>query len=135
MSVLGRLGVGIDLVQISRITESLETFGDRFLQRVFTDAEIAYASAVPSQMAPRLAARFAAKEATIKVLGLVDQPMNWRDIEVRRGPSGACEMALRGGAGEAAQIRGLSELAVSLSHEGDYATAIVIARLKDPPQA
>jgi holo-[acyl-carrier protein] synthase len=129
------LRVGIDLVQISRIAESLERFGERFLRRVFTDAEVAYSTASASETASRLAARFAAKEAAIKALGLVDQPMNWRDIEVSRAPSGACEMTLRGSASTAARIKGVSELAVSLSHEGDYATAVVIARLKDLPRA
>lgn len=122
------LRVGIDLVQVSRITESLEKFGERFLQRVFTDGEIAYARAAPERAAERLAARFAAKEAAIKALGLVDQPMNWRDIEVCREPSGACGITLRGAAGQAAELAGMGDLAVSMSHEGDYATAIVVAR-------
>ena len=135
MTARPRIRVGIDLVQISRITESLEEFGERFLRRVFTDAEIAYAMAAPSQTAMRLAARFAAKEATIKALGLVAHPMNWRDIEVRRAPSGACELALRGSAGEVADVNGVGELAVSLSHEGDYAAAIVIATMKETPPA
>ena len=90
MTTAPTLRVGIDLVQVSRIAESLEKFGDRFLRRVYTDDEIAYATSVPSQASERLAARFAAKEATIKALGLVDHPMNWRDIEVRRAPSGEC---------------------------------------------
>jgi holo-[acyl-carrier protein] synthase len=128
------LRVGIDLVQVSRITESLERFGERFLRRVFTDAEVAYATAEPSQAALRLAARFAAKEAAMKALGLVDHTMNWRDIEVRREPSGACEITLHGGAGEMAEKHGVGELAVSLSHEGDYATAIVVARLAQSAQ-
>jgi holo-[acyl-carrier protein] synthase len=125
------LRVGIDLVEISRISESLQKFGERFLRRVFTDGEIAFATAVPSQAAERLAARFAAKEAAIKALGLADQPMNWRDIEVRRAPSGACDMALSGAACRAAELAGVRELAVSLSHEGDYAAAIVVARLNE----
>ncbi len=134
MTTRGTLRVGIDLVQISRIAESLEKFGERFLRRVFTDAETAYATAVPSKTSERLAARFAAKEATLKAIGLVDHPMNWRDIEVRRAPSGACEISLQGGAIDAAKLSGISELAVSLSHEGDYATAVVIARMKENPE-
>jgi holo-[acyl-carrier protein] synthase len=126
--------VGIDLVRISRIEESLASFGERFLRRVFTDHEVAYALEAPSRTAERLAARFAAKEATFKIIGLVDHPMNWRDIEVRREASGACEMSLHGGANEAAQIRGITELAVSMSHEGDYATAVVLARITDTPK-
>ena len=123
------LRTGTDLVQVSRIAESLETFGDRFLRRVYTDAEIAYATSVPSQAPQRLAARFAAKEATFKALGLVDHPMNWRDIEVLRSPSGHCAVALHNGAGVAASVAGVHEIAVSMSHEGDYATAVVMARV------
>lgn len=123
--------VGVDLVRISRIVESLELFGDRFLRRVFTEGEIAYASAAPAQAAERLATRFAAKEATIKALGLVDRGIAWRDIEVRRGPTGACAMALSGSAGEAAAALGAGELAVSLSHEGDYAAAVVVTHVRE----
>jgi holo-[acyl-carrier protein] synthase len=128
-----QLRVGIDLVQISRIAESLEKFGDRFLRRVFTEDEIVYATAAPSQAPARLAARFAAKEAAVKALGLADRGVNFREIEVRRSESGECALSLRGGADRAARLAGLGELAVSLSHEGDYATAVVIARLHVSP--
>ena len=130
MNPQATLRVGIDLVQVSRIAESLERFGERFMRRIFTDAEIAYATAAPALTAERLAARFAAKEAVIKVLGMVDRGVAWRDIEVRRTATGACEMALRGEAGEAAASLGVGELAVSLSHEGDYATAIVVTHVR-----
>ncbi|MEP7324997.1 MAG: holo-ACP synthase [Gemmatimonadota bacterium] len=121
------LTVGIDLVQVSRIAESLDRFGDRFLKRIFTEGEIAYARAEPEQTAERLAARFAAKEATIKAMGLAEQPFNWRDIEVRRTSSGACEIDLHGSVGAFASSSGAGPLIVSLSHEGDYATAVVIS--------
>ena len=104
------------------------------MRRVFTEGEIAYATAAPSRTAERLAARFAAKEAAIKALGLVDRGIDWRDIEVSRMPSGHCELTLRRGAGEAAMLMGAEELAVSLSHEGDYATAVVVAQVR-PKQA
>jgi holo-[acyl-carrier protein] synthase len=118
--------VGIDLVRVSRITESLANFGERFLRRVFTDGEIAYATATPDLAAERLAARFAAKEAAFKALGLADHG-NWRDIEVTRAPSGACALSLHGATRDAANEAGVVDLAVSLSHEGDYATAVVLA--------
>ncbi|MFN8573354.1 MAG: holo-ACP synthase [Gemmatimonadaceae bacterium] len=122
-------GVGIDLVQVSRIAESVHRFGDRFLRRVFTEAEIAYATSSPTQCAPRLAARFAAKEATIKALRVEpNTPIAWRDIEVQRTPSGSCELALHGTAARWAKHRGSPSLSVSLSHDGDYATAIVVSR-------
>ncbi|MEP7344661.1 MAG: holo-ACP synthase [Gemmatimonadaceae bacterium] len=125
------LSVGIDLVQVSRIAESLERFGERFLRRVFTEDEITYARTSPTQMVQRLAARFAAKEATIKALRLAEFPINWREIEVRRTASGACEMALHGTLGLIAAQSGHGELAVSLSHEGDYATAVVVSCIRE----
>lgn len=121
------LQVGIDLVQVSRIAESLEKFGERFLRRIFTEGEIAYACAEPAQTARRLAARFAAKEATIKALRLAEHAVNLRDIEVRRLTSGACEIDLHGGVERLATSAGAGALVVSLSHEGDYATAVVIS--------
>ena len=122
------LRVGIDLVEVRRIAESLEKFGERFLRRVFTAGEVADAREAPALMAGRLAARFAAKEAAIKALGLAEQALSWHDIEVRRAPSGDCGLALRGAA---AAALGHGELAVSLSHEGEYATAVVVARVRD----
>lgn len=119
--------IGIDLVQVSRIAESLERFGERFLRRIFTEGEIAYAAAEPAQMAERLAARFAAKEATIKALRLAEHPVNWRDIEIRRTPSGSCEIDLHGTVERLVSSSGPGSLVVSLSHEGDYATAVVIS--------
>ena len=113
-----RLSVGIDLVQVSRIADSVATFGERFLCRIFTAGELAYARDVPE----RLAARFAAKEAAKKALGL--DGISWRDVEVWRAANGACELVLHGAARVAAGTR---ELALSMSHDGDHATAIVIA--------
>jgi holo-[acyl-carrier protein] synthase len=122
-----RLAVGIDLVQVSRIAESVASFGDRFLRRVFTDDELAYATRAPAEAASRLAARFAAKEAVKKALRL-DGGVGWRDIEVRRAPDGACDIALHGAA--AAAGAPADQLALSLSHEGDYATAVVVTYLR-----
>jgi holo-[acyl-carrier protein] synthase len=111
------LRVGTDLVRVSRIAESLATFGERFLRRIFTEQEIAYATRSPSQTAERLAARFAAKEATMKALG---RQAAWRQIEVVRAEDGRCSLALHG------DLTHDGELAVSLSHEGDLATAVVV---------
>jgi holo-[acyl-carrier protein] synthase len=122
------LRVGIDLVQLSRVAESLATFGDRFLARVFTADEIAYATSAPDQTVPRLAARLAAKEAAKKALAT--EGLGWRDIEIRRAPSGAPILQLHGPAAAAAPA---AELAVSLSHEGDYATAVVVMHLRPAP--
>lgn len=114
--------VGIDLVRISAIDESFANFGTRFLDRIFTRDEVAYAMSAPLLAASRLAARFAAKEATRKALRL--DGVAWRDIEVVRQPDGACEIQLHG----AARAPGSSDhLALSMSHDGDHATAVVIA--------
>lgn len=123
----GVVRLGMDLVHIARIDESLRDFGQRFLARQFTDDEIAYACAVPAQQAERLAARFAAKEACIKALGLHDAGVNWRDMEVVRAADGSCTLALRGAAQAAAQAQGITRVLVSLSHDGDYAAAVVAA--------
>ncbi len=117
-----RPGVGIDLVRISSIRESIESFGEKFMRRLFTPDEIAYACSAPGCTAERLAARFAAKEAARKALRL--DGVGWRDIEVRRLPDGACELLLHGAARTAAQGR---TFALSMSHDGDHATAIVIS--------
>ena len=103
----------------------MASFGDRFLSRVFTADELAYATSAPELAASRLAARFAAKEAVKKALRL-DGGVGWRDIEVRRDPSGACDVVLHGAAAGA----GAGELALSLSHEGDYATAVVVTHVR-----
>jgi holo-[acyl-carrier protein] synthase len=123
------MGIGIDLVMVSRVEASLARFGERFLRRVFTDGEIAYATASPAAAAERLAARFAAKEAAIKALDLVDVDLGvgWRQIEVAREDSGRCRLILHGAARAAAAGAGVAELSVSLTHEGDYSAAVVLA--------
>jgi holo-[acyl-carrier protein] synthase len=122
-----RLRMGVDVVDIRRMRESLHRFGERFVQRLFSADEIAYASSGESQDAQRLAARFAAKEAAIKALDLGEIGINWRDIEVRKLPGGACRLALHGRAAVRARQLGVCEIALSLSHDGDYASAVVTA--------
>src|SRR5579871_4295285 len=114
--------VGVDLVQVSQVAQTMQRFGRRFLDRVYTDAEVAYCMAGAGREAERLAARFAAKEATMKVLRVGDAPMSWKAIEVLRETCGACTLALHDDARLLAAHRGLREFSVSLSHEGDYAT-------------
>jgi holo-[acyl-carrier protein] synthase len=120
------LSVGTDLVRISLVAESVTHFGERFLRRIFTPAERAYAEAGEGLMASRLAARMAAKEALIKALDLAERGVGWSDIEVVRSPSGAPSLRLHGAARLFADEFGVNSLSVSLSHEGDYATATVI---------
>jgi holo-[acyl-carrier protein] synthase len=121
------LRAGIDVVRVSEIAASLEQFGDAFARRLFTDAEIEYAQAggEPALVAARLAVRFAAREAAIKAFGLSEAGVNWRDLEVVRKPDGSCTLVPQGHAG--AVIGPLLQCVLSMSHEGDYATAIVLA--------
>jgi holo-[acyl-carrier protein] synthase len=129
--------VGIDLVLVSRVEASLARFGERFLRRVFTEGEIAYATSAPARTAERLAARFAAKEAAIKALDLAERDLGigWRQIEVHREQSGKCRLILHGAARAAADDAGVGELSVSLTHEGDYSAAVVLALPKETPFA
>lgn len=120
------LRVGTDLVQISRIAESIERFGDRFIRRLFTEGEIAYATSSASLQAERFAARFSAKEAVIKALSLSEVGLDWKQIEVVRAANGECALQLHGTALAAAVEAGIRETSLSLSHEGDYATAVVV---------
>jgi len=121
------LRLGIDITQISAIAASIANFGDRFMQRLFSRDEVAYATQVPALTAQRLAARFAAKEAAIKAFGLSEAGIGWRDIEVTRAADGACALALHRRAATIAAQSGCTQISVSLSHEGDYATAVVAA--------
>lgn len=121
------LRVGLDLVDVRRIRESVERFGDRFMRRLFSEQEIAYATAQSARTAEHLAARFAAKEAAIKAFALAEAGTDWRDIEVQRAADGACSLALHGRAAAAAERLGVTHVALSLSHDGDYAGAVVTA--------
>lgn len=120
--------VGIDLVRVSRIEESLQRFGDRFLRRLFSEHEVEYALDAPALSAQRLAARFAAKEAALKALRIAHCGVALRDIEVRRDGSGDCSLVLHGSAHQAARQAGLAVASVSLTHEGDYAAAVVLVQ-------
>lgn len=117
--------IGTDLVSVSLVAESLDKFGSRYSQRVFTAGEIEYCERSPSERARRFAARFAAKEATLKVLRPRGHWLDWRDIEVIRTPGGWCGMQLHGPARLMARRQGILDLSVSLSHEQDYALAVV----------
>jgi holo-[acyl-carrier protein] synthase len=125
----GRLGVrvGVDIVKSADVAASIDRFGDRYLRRLFTEHELSTCNGDLGTVADRLAARFAAKEATLKVLGLDGSQPEWRSIEVFRTPSGSCEIRLHDGAASLAARTCLGPLAVSLSHEQGVATAVVVA--------
>lgn len=121
------LRIGIDLVEIDDIRESVHRFGERYLTRVYTPAERAYAETSDAEFASRLAARFAAKEAVIKLLAPNDQPIPWRCIEVQRSVSGECSVALTGAARSLADEKGIHHISLSLTHHARSAAAVAVA--------
>jgi holo-[acyl-carrier protein] synthase len=118
--------VGTDLVETRVIEEAVEQFGDRYLKRVFTNAEAEYCRSSAAQFVQRLAARFAAKEATLKVLRPDGAWPSWQNIEVVRHASGWCDIKLHGSAAALALQNRCSIVSCSLSHEGQYAIAVVL---------
>ncbi len=116
----GTTELGIDIIKVERIAGTLARFGARFSARVLTPAERRYVRDRPETFA----GRWAAKEAVSKVLGLGVRGIGWRDIEIERLPTGQPAVRLHGrAAGRAAQL-GMERIAVSISHEADYAVAI-----------
>jgi holo-[acyl-carrier protein] synthase len=126
MNGAGRIQVGLDLVRIGHIEASVQRFGGRFLGRVFTEGELRYCMAEPGPSASRLAARFAAKEAARKILCVDDEPVGWRSIEVVRASSGWCDLVLHGAARTLARRAGYVGFSLSMTHESDYASAVVV---------
>jgi holo-[acyl-carrier protein] synthase len=124
--------VGLDFVEIAEVAQSIAHFGDRYVNRIYTDHEIACCrrdgpdGPGTTYAMESLAARFAAKEAVLKVLRPVDGQPAWRTIELHRMTGGWCEIRLSGRAGELAAEAGLGELAVSLTHEANLAAAVVV---------
>lgn len=117
------LAVGVDLVEVARVEQMARRFGERFLARVYTEAERAHCRGE----AQRLAARWAAKEAIAKALGTGVAGFRWTDLEVIVDAAGQPEVRLHGAAEARAQALGLREWAVSLSHTEDLAVAFVVA--------
>jgi holo-[acyl-carrier protein] synthase len=116
----GTTELGIDIIKIARIAAALQRFGDRFPRRVLTDAEHRYVRNRPANFA----GRWAAKEAVSKVLGLGVRGVGWRDIEIVRLPTGQPAVRLHGRARARAEQLGMGRVAVSISHEDEYAVAI-----------
>ncbi|PYK05357.1 MAG: holo-[acyl-carrier-protein] synthase [Verrucomicrobia bacterium] len=120
------LGIGVDLVECVRIERSLERFGEKFLHRVFTDGEIEYSMSMKFP-ARHLAARFAAKEAVSKAFGSgIGKAMGWRNIDVRKKPSGEPFLVFSGPAQELAAKRGVRSALITLSHTEHHAMASVV---------
>jgi holo-[acyl-carrier protein] synthase len=116
----GTTELGIDIVRVARIRAALERFGARFSGRVLTPAERRYVRDRPETFA----GRWAAKEAVSKVLGLGVRGIGWRDIEIERLPTGQPAVRLHGRAAARAKQLGMEHIALSITHESDYAVAI-----------
>ncbi len=114
--------VGVDLIEVERVAQSINRYGERFLQRVFTQQELAYCR----NRVASLAARWAAKEAVAKALGTGIGAVSWQEIEVISKPNQPPALRLHGAAAELAAQLGLSHFALSLSHTKDYAVAFVV---------
>ena len=120
---------GVDLIEIARVERALTRHGERFLERVFTPAEVRYARRRPAE----LAARFAAKEAVAKALGvgmrmIARDGIGWQEAEIVGDHRGKPLVRLRGRAADRADELGLTEWSVSLSHTQEHAIAFVVAR-------
>jgi holo-[acyl-carrier protein] synthase len=116
----GTTELGIDIIRVDRIRRTLERYGSRFSSRVLTPAEQRYVRDRPETFA----GRWAAKEAVSKVLGLGVRGIGWRDIEIERLPTGQPSVHLHGRAAARAEQLGMGRVALSISHESDYAVAI-----------
>lgn len=123
--------IGVDLVSVATVEESIARHADRYLSRVYTDGELAEcrdANGLP--VAERLAARFAAKEATLKILRRNDEPIPWRDISIASDRFGVPSLELFGRARAAASRCGVRAIDVSLSHEQGLVAAVVVADME-----
>jgi holo-[acyl-carrier protein] synthase len=117
------LGIGIDLVQIPRLRAIVARWQDRFLRRVFTEAELAYCQSRRDPI-PHLAARFAAKEAALKALGTgLSMGISWRELEVRRERGQPPTLVLSGRSRVIGTARGGNRVLLTLTHDGEYAMA------------
>ncbi len=120
------VGTGIDITEIGRIRNSLERFGERFLQHIYTPGEIAYCQARKLRAAESYAARFAAKEAAAKALGTgIGRGVMWKEIEVLRQQGHAPTLRLSGRAAEWAVQLGVKHISLSLTHTSQIAMAMV----------
>ncbi len=118
--------VGIDICSIKRIEDAYERYGERFLRRILTSDEIKYVEQSPRLKFQRLAGRFAAKEATAKALGTGWVGVDWKEVEVLHKVSGEPYIRLHSRALARARSLDLSSFELSISHEREFATAIVM---------
>lgn len=120
-------GIGIDVVEVSRIERMLEDYGERFIEKVFTPGERDYCEKA-SRPALHYAARFCAKEAVAKALGTgIGARLEWLDMEVRRDEAGAPRLELSGAGRRFVEANGILEVKISLTHAKEYAAANAVA--------
>ena len=120
------VGSGVDLCEVHRIKNAIARYGRRFIERIYTDREIAYAES-KANLYERFAARFAAKEAGMKAIGTGwHGGVRWRDFEVINLPSGRPTLQFHGKADEYAQRLGVQNVSLSITHTSVQAMAIVI---------
>jgi holo-[acyl-carrier protein] synthase len=120
------VGTGVDVIEPSRMREMIERHGDRFLERIFTEGEVAYCKP-RKRAAEHFAVRFAAKEAVGKALGTgIGSGVSWKDIDVVKEPSGKPTLVLTGGAARVAATLGVTRTHVTLSHCEHSAIAVVV---------
>ena len=127
-----KLFLGTDICEIDRIQSLYDKYGEKFLKKTYTDAEISYCLSRPKLIAQRLAVRFAAKEAASKALGVGinklgwSKGVNWKDIELARSEKGSVEIKLYDKARNFVEELGITNWAVSVSHSKDNAISTVI---------
>ncbi len=118
-----KVACGVDVVDMDQFRRDLDLGGERFVRRIYTETEFKSCHARPES----LAARFAAKEATVKALGTGIRRMSWLEIEIKSNPNGAPQLMLTGRAAARAKQLGLRDWSVSLSHSKHTALAVVVA--------
>ena len=120
------LGTGVDLAEVPRIKASIERFGEKFIRRIYTPAEIAYVERKANKF-ERYAARFAAKEAGMKAIGTGwRRGVTWQDFEVANLPSGKPTLLLHGVAADFAGKLGVKNISLSITHTAELGMAHVI---------
>jgi holo-[acyl-carrier protein] synthase len=122
------LGIGLDLCPVERMRAAVERHGDRFVRRIFTEAEASYCEGRGAARFESLAARFAAKEATSKALG-APMGIGWHDVEVQPARAGehGPRVVLRGRAREVADARRIGRMLITITHADGMAAAVAVA--------
>ncbi|EEM49199.1 MULTISPECIES: holo-ACP synthase [Bacillus] len=122
--------IGSDIIEVDKVKESINYFGKKYLLKLYTDKEIDYCMRFYNTYAQNFAARFAVKEAVIKILNPSDYHISFRDIELEKNNDGSCNVRLHNNARILAKNKNINDFSVSLSHEEKYALATVIASVK-----